>query len=308
MNSTGISVITCSIKPELCEQMLESVKNTIGTNYETIVFDNREKKLGICHVYNQYAQKANYPYLCFIHEDVVMPGPNWGSTMVSFAEKTPNCGVIGFAGGTIAKKNFLSWTYGSKGRYRYYDPPHEDKLDPPDLHYRYQNPENEDFAKVVTLDGVFLFVKKEIWQQNPFDEEKIKGFHFYDADFSFAIAQKWQNYVCLTKDICHFSHGNYEKGYYEYARIFQKSWKHKLPCIIGKGKITLTEEINDAKELFAQSIKHKMGIGSSIKHLLEINGWWFFFLFVVSSSLKIIYKIIVPKKILKIIKSRMENK
>jgi hypothetical protein len=308
MNSTGISIITCSIKPELCNQMLESVKNTISTDYETIVFDNREKKLGICKVYNHCAQEAKFPYLCFIHEDVIMPTPHWGTNMISFAEKTPDCGIIGFAGGTVAMRNFISWYCGKKSRYRFYDPHRGDNSSSTDLHYNYQNPDNEDFAKAVTIDGVFLFVRKEIWEQNPFDEEKIKGFHFYDADFSFTIAQKWQNYVCLTEDICHFSHGNYEKGYYEHARIFQKIWKHKLPRLAGEQKITLTDEIIEAKEFLVQSVKHKMGIRASIKHLLEINGWWFFFLFGVSSSIKIIYKIIVPKKIRNMKKNRIENK
>jgi hypothetical protein len=296
MNSTGISIITCSIKPELCDQMLESVKNTIGTNYEAIVFDNREKKLGICQVYNLCAKKANFPYLCFIHEDTIVSTPRWGADMVSFAEKTPDCGVIGFAGGTTAKKNFTGWPCATI-RCRFYDPPHGDKLTSDDLCYSYQNPDNEDFAKVVTLDGVFLFVKKEIWKINPFDEEKIRGFHFYDADFSFGIAQKRQNYVCLTADIYHFSHGSYDKDYYKYARIFQKKWKNKLPYIIGGQKISLTEEIDSAKKLFVYSLRYGIGIRKSMKHLLEINGWWFFFLFSVSILAKKLYKTIVQKKI-----------
>jgi hypothetical protein len=302
MNLTGVSIITCSIKPELCERMLESVKNTIGTIYETIVFDNREKKLGICQVYNHCAQRANFPYLCFIHEDVIMPTPLWGLDMVSFAEKTPNSGIIGFAGGTIANKNFMGWT--CEPRCRYYDPPHGDNPSSVDLRYIYINPNNESFAKVVTLDGVFLFVKKEIWKENPFDEEKIRGFHFYDADFSMSVMQKWQNYVCLTKDIYHFSHGSYDKDYYEYARIFQKKWKQKLPCIIGDQKISLAEEISNAKDLFAQSLRHGIGIKESIKHILEVNGFWFFFLFSVSALTKKIYKTIIPKKIRTIFKIR----
>jgi hypothetical protein len=48
--------------------------------------------------------------------------------MVYFAERTQNCGVIGFAGGLVAKRNFLSWGWGMlKGRYRYYDSDHNIK-------------------------------------------------------------------------------------------------------------------------------------------------------------------------------------
>jgi hypothetical protein len=290
-NKNGISVICCSVKPELCSKMLESVKNTIGINFETIVFDNREKNFGICRVYNYCAQKAVLPYLCFIHEDVIMPTPNWGMNMVAFAEKTPDCGIIGFAGGTIAKKNFLGWL-SPKGRYRFYDPKYGGKaytID--DLRYNYKNPWNEEFAKVVTLDGLFLFVNKDIWKNNPFDEEKIKGFHFYDADFSFGVAQKRQNYVCLTADIYHFSGGYSDRAYYENARIFQKKWKRSLPKIIEKQKIGLLEEINDAFYLFFQSIKHGLTVKDSIKHFLEINGIFYFFVCCALMPVEIIKKI-----------------
>jgi len=139
-NDNGISVIACSIKPELCSQMLESVKKTIGISFETIVFDNREKKLSICQVYNYCAKKAKFPYLCFIHEDVMMLTSNWGMNMVAFSEKTPNCGVIGFAGGAVAMKNFWGWDF-QKGRYRYYDLMCVGKKNAiGNLSYKYKNP------------------------------------------------------------------------------------------------------------------------------------------------------------------------
>ena len=284
VNVNGISIITCSVKPEICEKMLESVKNTIGTNHETIIFDNREKNLGICQVYNTCASKANFPYLCFIHEDIIIPTPNWGTSMVSFVEKTPNCGIIGFAGGTVAKRNFLGWGLDSKGRYRYYDPCVIEKSKVQirnGLSYKYNNPENEDFAKVVTLDGLFLFVKKVIWEEYSFDENEIKGFQFYDADFSFGIAQKYQNYVCLIADIYHFSGGKIDKAYYENARIFQNKWRSALPHIIGAQRINLIDEMNDAKRLFVQSIRYGFTLIETIEHFLRINGVFFFLVFCV---------------------------
>jgi hypothetical protein len=285
----GISVITCSVKPELCSKMLESVKNTIGTNYETIIFDNRERKLGICQVYNLCAQKANFSYLCFIHEDIIMPTPNWGINMLAFSEKTPNCGAISFAGGTIARRNFMSWWCGAKGRYRYYGLDSAGKTDNmADLSYKYNNPDNEEFAKVVTLDGLFLFVKREVWEKNPFDEKHIKGFHFYDVDFSFGIAQSRQNYVCLIADIYHFAGGNKDKAFYEGARIFQKKWKCKLPYSIDKQKIGLIDEIKSAGYLFYKT--YRWGIKDSIKHFIEINGLFLFLIFCALRAVEIVKK------------------
>ncbi|MDR0540254.1 MAG: glycosyltransferase family protein [Spirochaetaceae bacterium] len=291
-NQNGISVITCSVNPHLCAQMAESVKNTIGTAFETIIFDNREKNLGICQAYNYCASKARFPYLCFVHEDVILPTPNWGMSMVRFAERTPDCGVIGFAGGTTAKKNFMSWEFGPKGRYRYYDSMYGGRAHSfDDLSYKYNNPENEEFAKVITLDGLFLFVSSDVWKERPFDEKRIKGFHFYDADFSFGIAQKRQNYVCLTADIYHFSGGNPDRTYFENARIFQKKWKQSLPQNIGSQKITLQEEVDNALYLCIQSLRQGFTLKESIRHLIEINGVWFILLICMLMPVKIVKKI-----------------
>jgi len=90
VKKNGVSLIVCAINLKLCEQMLESIKNTIGTEFETIVFDNNEARWGICNVYNHCASKAKYKYLCFVHEDVIMGTPDWGRMMIEFIEKTPN--------------------------------------------------------------------------------------------------------------------------------------------------------------------------------------------------------------------------
>jgi hypothetical protein len=267
--------------------MAESIKNTIGINFETIIFDNREKKLDICQVYNYCAAKAKFPYLCFIHEDIIMPTVNWGKNMIEFAEKTPECGIIGFAGGTIVKKNFLSWWCGTKARYRFYDLNIGGKACHIDgLSCKYNNPDNEEFAKVITLDGVFLFLSKDVWKDNPFDEERIKGFHFYNADFSFGIAQKKQNYVCLTADIYHFSVGSHDKTYDENARIFQKKWKQALPYSISNQKAGIIDEIDTALILFIHSIRHGVTIKDSVKHFLEINGLFSIFVILTLLPLK----------------------
>ena len=38
--------------------------------------------------------------------------------------------------------------------------------------------------EVVCLDGVFICSRKEVWQQSKFNDADLKGFHFYDIDFS----------------------------------------------------------------------------------------------------------------------------
>jgi len=298
----GVSIIVCSMRPELCKQMLVSIEKTIGIDHEAIVFDNREKGLGICQVYNYCASKANFPYLCFIHEDVIMVTSDWGLHMVEFAEKTPNCGIIGFAGGKIAKKNFTGWEWGAKGRYRYYDPdPTGDisfNTSIGDLSLKYNNPDNEEFSKVVVLDGLFLFCKRNIWEENIFDENKMGNFYLYDADFSLRVSQKNINYVCLIADIYHFSRGRCTKAYFEYVRIFQEKWKHTLPLSIDNHEILLFEELINARHLFVASIQNGFTYKQSIMHLIEINGLRFFLFFCSMVPIWLIGKLL--KKIAKV--------
>jgi len=271
----GVSVILCSKNHEICEKAVESIKATIGIEFEIMVFDNNDKNWGICKVYNYCAAKAKYKYLCFVHEDVILPTPNWGKNMAEFAEKTPNCGVIGFAGGIIATKNFVGWGAGVETRCRYYEGDRalmlKKDFDVSDLEFYHHNPENLDFAKVVTLDGLFMFTSYDVWKENPFDEETIKGFHFYDADFTFAVAQKRQNYACMTADVYHFSSGSYDKSFYLAARIFQKKWKDKLPYVIGNEKISFASEYFSAFYLHKNSVKHGLSLEGCENHLVEIN-------------------------------------
>ncbi len=280
----GISIIVCSVKPEECRKMLESVRSTIGTDFETLVFDNRTHNYGICQVYNQSAEKAKFPYLCFVHEDVIMATENWGKVLIDFAEATPDCGAIGFAGGTIVHKNFLGWVWGPSGRYRYYDRIGGGKaLSIDELSYSYNNPNNESFAKVITLDGLFLFISKDAWKEYPFDEDKIKGFHFYDADFSLGISQHRQNYACLSCDIYHLSGGNANITYYENMLGFQQKWKCRLPCTIDGAKIRMREELANAYHIYLQGRRYGMSRRMCIRHIIQINGIVFFFLLCLSA-------------------------
>ena len=53
---------------------------------------------------------------------------------------------------------------------------------------RFNVVQGEWFAEVVAVDGFGMFVRKEVWKANPFDEKMLTGFHCYDVDFSLQIA------------------------------------------------------------------------------------------------------------------------
>jgi glycosyltransferase involved in cell wall biosynthesis len=244
--------------------MFDSISRTIGMEYEAIVFNNREKKYGICKAYNEAAKGAKGDYLCFAHEDIVIKTNAWGRELVKFAEQNCGCGAIGIAGGKWTNRNFFGW-WSSDFLIKIHDGSDSDKqnnLDESDLIYKYANPNNEVFSKAVCLDGVFLFVKKDIWENNKFDEDTFRGFHFYDADFTFSISQKYQNYVYFGIDIYHFSKGKADRAFYENMFLFQKKHKKKLPYYLPNDNFS-----------FRQKIKAECRNMRSIYRLYRENGF-----------------------------------
>jgi len=300
----GISVIVCYRDPVRCEKLKNSIADTIGVEYEIIAFDNSIEKWGLCRVYNHCAKKAGCRYLCFIHEDVVIVTKDWGAALIKFAESTPDCGVIGIAGGTVAHKNFILWNDGwpdNNIRYRFWDPA-EGKYgaDGTPIIKSY-NPDNAAFAKVVTLDGCFLFASWDLCAQKPFDEGTFTGFHLYDADFTLKIAQTKQNYVCCKIDIYHYSGGTHNDDFCRGVRKFQIKWRSVLPFSVGSEKISGWRELNLATEYIGKCLRSKAyGWGGSISHSVRLNGYVFTaatpFCFCVRKILKLLTKLKILKK------------
>ena len=271
-----ISLITCSIKPDVCKKMLDSVSKTIGTEYEAIVFDNREKQYGICKAYNEAANNANGDYLCFVHEDIEIKSNDWGKNLMEFVDRTEKCGAIGLAGGHFVPQNFVCWMVNRTSPMNLYDPSPSDNQEYKHIYY---NPDNEVFSKVVCIDGVFMFVKKSVWEANQFDESAFKGFHFYDADFSLAVAHEYQNYVYFGMEVHHFSGGNMDKSYCEDMFLFQKKWKNSLPFSLPGYKVSIWEELNQAENVFYVLRKNGFSILESLQRICQINGVLFVILF-----------------------------
>ncbi|MDR0686820.1 MAG: glycosyltransferase family protein [Dysgonamonadaceae bacterium] len=294
-----ISIIICSINPERCKKTIDNLSETIGLECEVIVFDNRQYNWGICKVYNHCAEKAKYPYLCFVHEDVFIDTKEWGKKITEFVERTPKCGVVGFAGGCQIQKNISSWWAGeTRMNIRDgYKGGNKEYLRRDYLNHRYDaNPEGEYFSKVVCIDGLFQFVKKRIWEEIRYDEKTFKGFHFYDVDFSYAVSRRYHNYVILWNEVYHDSPGRTDnKEYIEGMFIFQEKWNKDLPkSIRSRGRINnLLAELNGAYRVLGYCKRARVGIKEYSKQILKINGIGYFIIITMYLCVKIPLKIII---------------
>lgn len=217
------SVICCSVNPEAAAALERNIADTIGMPFEFIAFDNREYGYGLCKVYNLCAARAKHPYLCFVHEDVRFLTNEWGKMLASRLARE-ECGVIGFAGSVVKLKRLTGWnTCGKDLRANYVQYMRGGP------HSRCVNPDKNDFSPVVTLDGLCLFARREVWREIPFDEATFRGFHAYDLDYSLSVACRYQNYVCHTVQVEHFSEGSFSYAWLgELKRLHQK-WEERLP-------------------------------------------------------------------------------
>ena len=219
-----ISVIVCSIKPEMAKAFCENVEQTIGVAHEMIVFDNRQAGKGICEVYNECAAKAAGEYLLFVHEDVVFYTQNWGEIIIKQLNE-PSCGVIGFAGSAVK----YGYEYGWQG-VRHFT--HKNYLAGGKAKGKNlrQSPHSQDFVPVVCLDGMALFVRKNVWAECPFDAVTFAGFHSYDTDFTTQTHHAgYTNYVCHSVTMEHLSLGSFSVAWYESVKCYLNKWALKLP-------------------------------------------------------------------------------
>lgn len=249
-----ISIIVSSINTEQNILFKKNIEGTIGVPYELLIHDNRETKWGLCKIYNHYARISKYDILCFFHEDISFETINWGNIIIDFFQQTPKAGVIGFAGATVKTKNISGWgTYRKTCRKNIWQQSKDGCIKK-----MFYNPFNEEFSQVAVIDGLALITNKKIWEKHPFDEVLFSGFHLYDLDFSMQVAQNYNNYVCHTIKIKHFSGGSYTREWLFESRKFNQKWEKILPFSVVSYPDKIIEECENFSvyQLDKGEIKH----------------------------------------------------
>jgi glycosyltransferase involved in cell wall biosynthesis len=224
-----VSVIICSKDPAQLSAVSINVANTIGVPYEIVYIDNQEGRYGICQAYNFGAEKSQFDILCFMHEDLIFHTPDWGTAVINHLGNQ-SIGLIGVAGSTYCSKNNAGWWNNPEEflRFKFYQSYPSGKL----TEYHYKNPCGENLTDVVSVDGLWFCVRKEVWRQHRFDEVNFKGFHFYDLDFSLQI--KGSKRVCVMYDVLieHLSPGTINFSWIDNFFIFRQKWKPCLPMSV----------------------------------------------------------------------------
>ncbi|TWR24051.1 hypothetical protein FPZ43_18765 [Mucilaginibacter pallidiroseus] len=266
-----VSVIICSVNPSFLAQVSENIKDTIGVPYELIATDNRATGKGICQVYNEAAKTAKFDVLCFVHEDIEIETPNWGSKILAHFQDDPQLGLIGVAGSSYRPLTPSKWGgLGSNTAFSNIYQCFKDKSKP--CVHTYDNPNNERISSVTCVDGVWLATTKKVFERFKFDEETFDGFHLYDLDFSMSVLQKYKVAVTFEVLIKHFSEGSYDKNWLDYTIKYYHKWNKHLP--VNLAGLSEQELMHGEKVIFKYLINDMIALKypiSAVFKLLNAN-------------------------------------
>ena len=235
-----ISIIICSRKADIPQELKDNIASTIGCEYELCVIDNSHNEYNIFTAYNEGVRRAKGDILCFMHEDILFRSEKWGCVLEESYNRNPQVGCIGVVGVQYLPNQPLAMWNASPGIGGVMQGQRDkngnyfviDDLDP-DL---------KELSEVVALDGCFITIGRELFHDIEWDDARYVSFHIYDMDICMQILNA--NYkVCVTPNIIieHQSLGTPNNEWFDALQVFYEKWHDKLP--ISRGISLTTNEL-----------------------------------------------------------------
>lgn len=228
-----ISLIICSRKSYIPLELKDNISETIGLEYELIVVDNSKNKYSIFSAYNEGVKRAIFPFLCFIHDDILFHTQDWGTKVINHFQNT-KVGLIGTMGSHFMPKTPIGW-YQSRvtsggGLQRVLKNKKNSVEEQMDLIYL----KDKLSIEAVVVDGLWFCIPKSMFSQISFDELTFNGFHCYDLDICLQT-RKAGFQVRIISDILieHFSYGSFTEEWVKNTVLFFEKWKEQLPQVAG---------------------------------------------------------------------------
>lgn len=275
-----ISLIICSRHSFISPELENNIDETIGVDYEIILIDNSANQYSIFEAYNMGVSKSNYPYLCFMHDDILYYTSNWGQQVIDYF-KDEQTGAIGIAGTPYAAQMPGAWWGGRLVYEQLVTKPG----DPHELLTKYvEEVDASNKKEVVILDGVWLCIRKKLFDKIKFDTSLFHGYHYYDADICLQIfLSGYQLYSVFNILIFHSSNGNTNINWCENALIFQKKWQPVLPvsCIKLPYEKRCDAELKTLNEFIYITLLNKIPtkdvLKSAIQRIIRFYRGYFYY-------------------------------
>lgn len=230
MDSTeiGLSIITCHPSSEEVPILRHSVECNLGLEQTEIVAiiegDSIAKK------YNAGAARARGKILLFIHSDVEI----WSARAIfagaiQLLGTNPNIGIIGIAGSRVIREDGVWWTA------------QRDQLSGACMHTE-PGPNGPEmwmtafgrYGRVAVLDGVFLMMRHDLFDQLTGFDESFPGYDFDDVDMT--LRSHLAGFLNLTfpLQVLHHSIGDVRNKpqWHLNCTQFVEKWKDILPVAL----------------------------------------------------------------------------
>ena len=183
-------------------------------------------------VYNEILNESVNDVVVLCHDDIYFDSKNWGSKILNHFKRNSDYGILGLAGSTQLPSSAKWWEDFSKMK-GIVNHEHGGKK----WESKYSASLGNQIDDVVLVDGLFIVLNTKNVKQK-FNEE-IKGFHFYDVDFSFRnFIDDVKIGVMYDLRVTHKSIGQTNEQWEKNREIFAEKYKDVLPIKV-KRNLTL---------------------------------------------------------------------
>jgi glycosyltransferase involved in cell wall biosynthesis len=215
---------------------IELLKKSCGLSNPQIIPIENEGKYSLPEAYNMILEQSTNDIVVLCHDDIYFDSKNWGSKILKHFKRSPEYGVLGLAGSTHLPESAKWWEDFSKMK-GIVNHEHGGKK----WESKYSASLGNQIDDVVLVDGLFIVLNKKNIKQT-FNEE-IKGFHFYDVDFSFRnFIEDVKIGVIYDVRVTHKSIGQTNDEWEQNRIKFAEKHKNNLPVKI-KRNLTLESPI-----------------------------------------------------------------
>lgn len=226
-----ISIIICNRKSTINLALKENIRNTVGVEHEIVSIDNSRGQYNIFQAYNEGVRQAKGNILCFMHDDVLFKGKCWGATVERIFEEDEKLGALGVDGGHFMPNCPCSWTSCYTTSF------HTWRNYKDGVCREYRNTEFADgkhLVEVASIDGLWMCIRRGLFDTIHFDDTTFSGFHCYDSDICMQILNAGYHIkVTYDIDIIHNSDGTYNPQFFKNIELWHAKWHHMLPVVCG---------------------------------------------------------------------------
>lgn len=272
-----ISVIICSQHNDMDNHLAKNIFETIGAEYEIIHIDNSEGQYNIFQAYNIGVQRAKGKYLCFMHEDVFFHSYGWGQVLIEILSKD-TIGILGIAGSHLLL-NQLDWRFYDYSCRLIYLMQGNSSVEPHPLYYLEHRGDFDKFPlekgteKVAVVDGVWMAMRKDLFNQIRFDDNNFHDFHLYDSDICMQVNHLGLDVMVTDRIVLeHFSEGSFSERFNNSLQVFLKKWSSELPIVRGLevDESKVVKALESAKKNFDSRLNSDMK-KAEIRKLLHMK-------------------------------------